>query len=68
MSDVELNINKLKEIDHRYNFVNRMGPAHVTSIEFVNSIYWVYVWCNIFGHGSMSKILYFDSDLKKIVK
>jgi hypothetical protein len=61
-------IEVLKTADHRYNFVNRMGPAHVRSVEFIDGVYVVNVWCNIYGHGSVSKILYFDSTLKRIAK
>lgn len=63
---IELNIEKLKNMDHRYNFVNRMGPARIRSIVYENNLYVVSIWCNIFGHGSVSKTIYFDDQLNRV--
>lgn len=61
-------IEELKRRDFSGFFANRMGGAHIRSVNYQseNNIFVVVCCCNIFGHGSQDIVITFNENLEQV--
>lgn len=61
-------IETLKKMNFTYYFTNRMGPATVREVTPVKDVFKVTVTCNVYGHGSQTKYVYFKLVGEQLVR